>query len=656
MKKDLYKNFSSHPFDFTSLRDVALPPSPRLWRAGRANGINDPFVVSVVEPYERTTSKTTLLLLTLAALFSCVNAAELTLSLSHVDSVQQDGKAVPTVNLNESFVINVAAAGINQQTSRIDIDGINNFHMLGRQQSSSTHMINGVASSQTTLHITVQAKKEGTFTLGPATTEYDGKSISSNKLKLSVDAKYVSKRPKRGATKQDTSGASLLYKISTDKQQVVVGEPLILTTAIYAHGPILEAAVEQPSLSGFSIKPLKESKLYDETIDGIDYHVEEKKFLLVPQQEGKKIISPVKAQYAVSAQRKRRGGGFFDDDFINAFFGQQAEQRLATSNELIIDVLPLPKYQGNVDGVGTFSSFTATLNKQQAAAHEPIVLTLTIEGVGDLEHIAVPKLKLPASIKFYDSKNETNQDLTTPYANGKKRFEFVLQATQPGTCTIPEQAFTYFDTEKHKFKTVTTEPITLIITPAVGGSTNHISSINTAEPPQVNQSTEAPAQEQATDIHFIHEELVANKKHPASIPFAIFLVLLLTPTLLASRRISKIFGKASNRWHSKYGGHKARAQLDKQLEAIIRKNDACALYQFFLKFLAGQFKADVATVTEDWIEHQLRSAGWDQTKIHEFLDYLGTCAQFHFSPHHMTAAKSTELLKRAQYWHVMINK
>ena len=80
------------------------------------------------------------------------------------------------------------------------------------------------------------------------------------------------------------------------------------------------------------------------------------------KQQGKKDIAPIRIEYTVPAKAKRRD--LFGDDFFAGFFGQRAVQRHALSNTVSINIAPLPKYQGRVDGVGKFTQFNAKIDKK----------------------------------------------------------------------------------------------------------------------------------------------------------------------------------------------------------------------------------------------------------------------------------------------------
>ena len=189
--------------------------------------------------------------------------------------------------------------------------------------------------------------------------------------------------------------------------------------------------------------------------------------MLFRSQEGTQTINGITATVAVPTQRNSSQRWPFDNDFFGAAFGMaNLEQKHATSDDLILTVKPLPKHDNPVHGIGSFSSLHAGLSAHEATVGEPLVLTLTIEGKANLDALATPKLTIPASFKYYDSKNATHQNLSSDFNSGKKVFEFILQANRDGQFEIPPQTFTFYDHIAQSYKTLTTTALPVTIKPS----------------------------------------------------------------------------------------------------------------------------------------------------------------------------------------------
>jgi hypothetical protein len=589
------------------------------------------------------------------ACFLSTHAFDIKIELADVGVIKKaDGSTTHAVVPGQTFTINVIISSGERNTGNASLAGVEAFNVLGQSTSTQVQVINGTFYSNKTTSITATAKNEGSFTIGPAKIRHNGKEFESNTIVLCVDktAQVGSSQANipNDTQTQASNDASVLCKMSASKQAVVVGEPFILEATVYSRGTIMGIAMETPSFPGFTVKEIKHIQSKQETIDGREYQAETKKFVLIPLSQGEHCIKPLNLVFNVPAQRKsRRRHGLLDDEFFDSFFGRQAEQKRVHSNSITLSVQTVPSHNESVDGVGLFNKYNAQINKNSAEINEPITMTLIIEGKGNLDSIAIPKLQLPAGFKYYESKSHSEEDLNTDYTGGKKTFEFIIQATKEGAWEIPAQSFTYYNIDTKQFKTIKTNPLPLTV--KKGNQQQH--TLPKPISPQVSIQNDEPTAETREDINFIQEEALSSQsKSPGAIPWWLFIKLLLLPPIALKRHwFIRTWTKLSRRFNSK----KYFEHFDKELDIIIKKNDACALYQFFLNFLAEKFNLSLDQVTENNIEQQLQTAGWDATKINDFSDYLGQCAQIHFSSHKPTATQNDLLLKKAKYWLLMFN-
>lgn len=577
---------------------------------------------------------------------SVVTAADIRLDLKNVDWAKRaDGKDVATIGLSQSFDIDIIITGANQKSEKISVPGLEAVEIMQQGQSSSMQTVNGVSTSEIIYHITVRPRSEGSFTLGPVQIELDGKTVFSNAIPVDVGKIHTQSTNQQASSR--SGQASVLCKLSVDKQHVVVGEPITLTLAVYQYGPILDMGLEKVAFEGFSEKDLTGKTDRNEVIDGIPYRVQEIKYILTPLQEGAKVIKPISVQYLVQSQKKRTAshGHFNFGGAIEAFFGQQPEQMRATSNELNITVSPLPAHKGQVHGIGDFSSFTASINKKEADLNEPLTLTFSVEGKGNFEQIPAPTLILPKWFKSYDSKTEIEQTVQ----GSKKKFSFVLQANKPGSVQVPSQIFTFFDVNSRSFKTLKTKPINLeIIVP---------DDYRPAPLPVAAQadSDHAP-QNLEQNIDVLGGVRALTQVQSLYLPWWVFMLLLLAPLLIFRKKILKVIKSVITKLFGARIYRHNLALFQKELDAMQKKGDAGNLHQLFLKFLATKYSVDIDVVTEDWIERLLHDAQWIPEKIEEFLEFLSVCAQLQFMRSKSSSIDQNVLLKKSNYWLIMLNK
>ncbi|MCF7899685.1 BatD family protein, partial [Candidatus Babeliales bacterium] len=335
----------------------------------------------------------------------------------------------------------------------------------------------------------------------------------------------------------------------------------------------------------------------------------------------------------------------------------------ALSNNLQINVLPLPEYGGVVDGVGDFKQFKAYVDKNEVFVNEPILFNLQIEGKGNLDQIVAPKLKLPNSFRSYESKTDVEQDLVIDYLGGKKKFEYVLQIPQKGEYQIPAQAFTYFDTQSKRYKTLKTSSLKLNIKESEQIREQANNKVEIKEQDNSNKNN----LESKQDINFIEENIQDFSENQKSFflkifanlnslkfPGIIFLILLLLPVLFSFKKYLKPVKKVANKlFLNKFKKTKTSSKLLKKLEEIIEKKQKEKLYQFFLNYLSFKFDIQENTMNQDLIQEMLLKINWNHDKINKFLNYLNECAGVSFAAKLKTGHATIEnekLLNASKYW------
>jgi len=93
-----------------------------------------------------------------------------------------------TVGVNERFQLNFTFEGKDiNSLKNFSPPSFNNFKVLsGPNQSTSMQIINGVSSSSLTLSYILLSNSLGTFSIGSASIQYDGKTYSTSPIKITI--------------------------------------------------------------------------------------------------------------------------------------------------------------------------------------------------------------------------------------------------------------------------------------------------------------------------------------------------------------------------------------------------------------------------------------------------------------------------------------
>lgn len=135
---------------------------------------------------------------------------------------------------------------------------------------------------------------------------------------------------------------------------------------------------------------------------------------------------------------------------------------------ITINALPLPdgappKFSG---GVGQFT-MTAALDRQTATQGEPLKLSLTIAGTGNVEQLPAPELPIPADWSVYANPTTYRSSIQNGLLVGEKTFEWLITPSQAGQQTLPQITLWYFDPDISAmgYRSVGTSSVTLDILP-----------------------------------------------------------------------------------------------------------------------------------------------------------------------------------------------
>ena len=582
-------------------------------------------------------------------IFIKLNGLEISLELKDAHNIKDEqtgtlnvssDEIVSAIYLNERFKIIAIVDGAGRNSSEIEIKDLDKLHSSGlAQRQISFAGFNNNLSSSTRYTYGFIADQLGEFEIGPAVIQQGGQAFTSNKLVFKV-IKKVS-----GQGVQDNKEYELFCRLEADKLNVVEGEPIELSLKIYRRGKVLQMGVHQVQFPGFEVKEIEDAVNGQEEVNGKIYLVLEKKYILIPLDTGPKKIEPIQVSFNVPEKRRVQGLGVFDD--LSSLFGPMTKTLKSVSNGLQINVAPLPSYQKNVDGVGSFSKFEMIVDKNDAILNEPILLSLEIVGIGNFDQIIVPKLNLPDFCTYYESKTRTEREERVSYLAGKKIFEYIVQVGKSGRHQIEPQLFTYFDTENKTYKTLRSNPVTLNIkNPPVQQGLSYDNYSNIKE----NSSLDPTSYNE--DINFIEEDVpFITKQSREALPVIWIVVLMVSSFLIYFK---KFFMNLFKRLFSGFFIKNVSAKLEKDLDLIISEEKAESLYKFFINYFSSRFNLEQDEINESLIENKLIDFGLDKEKVDMFLSYLHLCASLSFAAASDDYLDKSKLLDKSKYWFFML--
>lgn len=379
------------------------------------------------------------------------------------------------------------AAGENFRVAyTINTSDVEEFRMGGVQEGleviagpytssqSSYQMINGhtSSSSSVTITYTLYAAKNGSFTIGASHALVGGKRLSSRPVKIQVSghAQRTNGAPNmHGQNSYDQphmrsagsaiSGSDLFIKVSASKKRVHEQEPILLTYKVYTQVDLTQLEGKMPDLKGFHTQevPLPQQKTFHtETVNGRPYKcVTWSQYVMYPQMTGRLEIPSITFKGIVVQQNR-------NVDPMEAFFnggsGYVEVKKDIKAPGITLQVEPLPQRPANFSGgVGKFN-ISASLDKKEVKAGEPITLRVVVGGIGNLKLLKQPVVNFPKDFDKYDAKVTDKTRLTANGVEGNMVYDFLAVPRNQGSYTIPSVELTYYDTSKNAYKTIKTQP------------------------------------------------------------------------------------------------------------------------------------------------------------------------------------------------------
>ena len=389
---------------------------------------------------------------------------------------QLEVEAPEVVSLDEQFKVSFVFQGENSPSGFEWSQGSDFQLVWGPQQGRSTsiQIINGkrTTTSQFSYTYVLKPLKTGTFTIPAATITVKGKKYSSKAISVNVVSEGASSqsRPQSGgggtAVSSDISSSDLFLRMTFDKTDVVVGEPITATLKLYQRVNL--AGFEDarfPSFNGFwsqEVETPTNIEFRRESLDDRIYNVALiRKYVIVPQQAGTLAVDPAELVCLINVKTVSSGSVSIFDEFFDDY--RTIRKRISTPSYKI-KVSPLPSgapasFKG---GVGKLS-IKAVMSRDSLVTHEAASLVVTLSGKGNISLLEAPDVVFPPDFEVYDTKVSEKTDKASGGTSGSKTYEFPFIPRSHGDFAIAPIKYTYYDVEAKRYVTLETAPIPFFV-------------------------------------------------------------------------------------------------------------------------------------------------------------------------------------------------
>lgn len=509
-----------------------------------------------------------------------------------------------------------------------------NFRIAsGPNYQNSVEIVNGKVSVQTLLSYTLTPKMEGTFKIGPASITVKGKTYYTQPITILVTGSSILSISKASKAQIISTGKTkdVFIVTSLNRDTVYEGEPILIRHKVYSKYEISTYDnLDYPSYDGFWTKILNESRGQNETEvmgDKAYYTYVLREIIAYPQKTGTLEIKPINGTIFVYPSESTR------DPYGNIVASEKKYNLKGTGAKLVVLALPAKGAPANFSkNIGTFS-IECTADKQELKANEAVTISITISGNGNFDLLQAPELKMPADVDVFPVKSKDNFNLTPEGVMGNKMFEYVLIPRKEGNYSITPELFTFFDTKKKNYVTLSSTEMKIKVNP---GDNDDSGSFFSGE--GTKKSTWAsPA------IYFV-----------IGIPLlALIVFLFMRKKTVQSTTQQQMPDVAETTVKKAPVPSPAKTSGDflQGAAELLHKGDNNKFYDVLLKgfysYLSVKLDIPKAALTKEKITEVLHKKQFSTTRTEEFIELLSTCemAKYAHMPNKETAHKTIEQAK-----------
>lgn len=367
-----------------------------------------------------------------------------------------------TLGINERLRIefNMNADGDNFVAPNFEASG---FRVIGGpSQSVSQSWINGKSSFNKSYIYILLPTQKGQLTIKQAAIEINGQIYKTSPVKINVtNAVEIPKDPNEAPAISADDNIYLVADIS--KSNPYLNEPITVVYKLYfsySIGISNWRELNKPKYNDFWSQniDIKQLKAEEGMFKGERYrYVVLRKTVLYPQKSGKLEIEPLSLDIDCQVPSNRRN-----------FWGQPImveDSKRVSAGSKIINVRALPESGKPVDFSGAVGQFDFKVNPSKTTLKngESLDLTLSVIGKGNLKLFSLPKPVVPTALEMYDPVHEENVSTPLTGMTGRITDKYTIIPQYKGSYQIKPLSFSYFDLASGRYKTITSQPITITV-------------------------------------------------------------------------------------------------------------------------------------------------------------------------------------------------
>ncbi len=256
---------------------------------------------------------------------------------------------------------------------------------------------------------------------------------------------------------------SCFVQLDVARSEAHVGQMVVLTVWLYTAARVSNVdVIREPGTEGFWVETLlagqRRLEFEPVVVGGRSYErAVLRKLALFPIEEGTLTIAPVMVEV------ESRRGGFFSRPSV--------VKRASPAVQVAVTALPADGQPPGFDpaNVGRFA-YRVEADRTEIAQGEPVTLTVTVSGEGNLRNINLPLVTEVDGFKVYPAENEVSLRPSEQTVAGTRVSRVLMIPKRHGTLAVPGIPWSFFDPVAGEYRTVHNQPLSITVRPGVGAA------------------------------------------------------------------------------------------------------------------------------------------------------------------------------------------
>lgn len=545
---------------------------------------------------------------------------------------QVEFKAVPsrtTIGVNERVRVEFT---MNEDGDNFTPPQFTGFRASGPSQMISNSWVNGKRTFSKTYAYVLQPTAKGTFTVGQASIEIDGKTYKTSPFKITVTNAVQNAQPSNPNAPSPEQianageGVHLVAEVS--KTNPYLNEPVTVVYKLYvSHSTSVRnwKEVDTPQYNDFWSQniDIKNLQVEEGQYEGESYRfVVLRKTVLYPQKSGRLEIEPLTLDIEMEVPTGRRD-----------FFGRQfmaPANKVVSAGKKYINVKPLPetgKPDSFTGAVGNFD-FKVKPSKTTLSNGESLTLQVEVSGKGNLKLFTLPKPQVPAALEMYDP--EHNENVSTPLTGmqGKITDTYTIVPQNKGKYPIKTMEFSWFDPAAGRYRTITQDEIMIDVLNVPGGETT------TDDFSEGKKKLEAVEQFRFVELETALKPMEREDFFGSGMFYTLlFGPFLLIPVIVLARRKKQAYDSDVTGNRIRQSSRLAKKYLSEAKKQLGSKEPFyVALERALHNFLKARLNIETSEMSRDNISELLLSRKAAPQTVTNFIKIMDSCEFARYAP------------------------